>query len=104
MMDPILIALRDRLVEALSPQRVILFGSRAGGTATRDSDYDILVVAESDLPLEERVFRARRAVRDVRVSKDIFVVTPDEFRQYSKWVSGIVRDAVDRGEVLYEAA
>ena len=104
MTDPILIALRDRLVEALSPSRVILFGSRAGGTARSDSDYDILVVADSDLPLEERVFQARRAVRDVRASKDIVVVTPDEFREYSTWVSGIVREAVDRGEVLYEAA
>ena len=104
MTDPILVALRDRLVEALSASRVILFGSRASGTARSDSDYDILVVADCDLPLEERVFQARRAVRDVRASKDIVVVTPDEFRECSTWVSGIVREAVGRGEVLYEAA
>lgn len=103
-MDPKLAALRDRLVAALSPRRVILFGSRARGTSSADSDYDILVVAESDLPLEERVFQARWAVRDVRVPKDIFVCTPGEFEKYSKWVSGIIREAVDHGVVLYEAA
>ena len=103
-MDPTLTVLRDRLVEALSPRRVILFGSRARGTATPDSDYDILVVVDSNLPLEDRMFHARRAVRNVRASKDIFVVTPDEFRKHSTWVSGIVREAIDFGEVLYEAS
>ncbi len=104
MNDPILALLRDKLVEALAPQRIILFGSRAGDTAKPDSDYDLLVVAETDLPLEDRVFQARRAVRDVRVPKDIVVVTPAEFRRYSTWVSGVVRDAIEHGQILYEAA
>jgi predicted nucleotidyltransferase len=104
MTDPTLALLCDRLVSALAPRSIILFGSRARGTAQPDSDYDLLVVAESDLPLEDRMFQARRAVRDVQVPKDIVVVTPDEFRKYSRWVSGVVREAVEHGEVLYEAA
>jgi predicted nucleotidyltransferase len=91
-------------VAALSPVRVILFGSRARGTFRADSDYDILVVAASDLPVEERVFQARWAVRDVRVPKDILVVTPEEYAKYSRWLSGVVREAADHGVVLYEAA
>lgn len=71
MIDPTLELLRDRLVSALAPRRIILFGSRARGTAQPDSDYDILVVAETDLPFEDRGVQARRAVRDVRVSKDM---------------------------------
>ncbi len=103
-MDPKIELLRDRLVAAFSPRRVILFGSRARGTASSDSDYDILVVADSELPFEDRVFRARRAVRDVRAPKDIFVLTPAEYRELATWVSGIVREAIDHGKVLYEAA
>jgi uncharacterized protein len=104
MTDPTLDLLRDRLVAALAPRSIILFGSRARGTAEADSDYDILIVADTDLALEDRAFEARRAVRDVRVSKDIVVVTPDEVRTYSTWLTGVVRDAVEHGEVLYEAA
>ncbi|AUB84908.1 hypothetical protein THSYN_23960 [Candidatus Thiodictyon syntrophicum] len=104
MVNPTVELLRDRLVAALAPRRIILFGSRARGTAQPDSDYDILVVADTDLPFEDRGVAARRAVRDVRVSKDIVVVTPDEFRKYSTWLTGVVRDAVEHGEVLYEAA
>jgi len=104
LINPTVELLRDRLVSALAPRQIILFGSRARGTARPDSDYDILVVADTDLPFEDRGVAARRAVRDVRVSKDIVVVTPDEFRKYSTWLTGVVRDAVEHGEVLYEAA
>jgi predicted nucleotidyltransferase len=104
MTDPTLDLLCDRLVAALAPRRIILFGSRARGTAEANSDYDLLVVAETDLPLEERMFQARRSVRDVRVPKDIVVVTLGELLKYSTWVSGVIRKAIDHGEVLYEAA
>lgn len=96
--------LRDRLVAAFAPRRVILFGSRATGTARADSDYDILVVAASDLYLEDRIFKAHRAVRDVPVSKDILVLTPDEFAASADLRGGIVREALLHGEVIYEAA
>ena len=33
-----------RLVRALSPERIYLFGSQARGDANYDSDYDLLVV------------------------------------------------------------
>ncbi len=38
MTDPTLDLLCDRLVAALAPRRIILFGSRARGTAEADSD------------------------------------------------------------------
>lgn len=41
----------ERLVQALHPQKIILFGSYAYGDPTPDSDVDWLVVMETDLPL-----------------------------------------------------
>ena len=104
MMNPTLQLLRDLLVVELAPRSIILFGSRASGTARPDSDYDLLVVAETDLPLEDRVFQARQAVRGVQVPKDIVVVTPEEFRKDSTWLPGVVHDAVEHGKIIYEAA
>ena len=40
--------LLDPIVAYFKPQRVILFGSRARGEATRDSDIDLLVVVDDD--------------------------------------------------------
>ena len=43
-------ALIDRLVKALKPFRIYLFGSRAEGRARPDSDFDLVVVFDDDAP------------------------------------------------------
>jgi len=45
----------EKLVLALKPEKIILFGSYAYGTPTEDSDIDLLVViANSDEPRYKR--------------------------------------------------
>jgi uncharacterized protein len=41
--------LLDRIVSHWCPREIWLFGSRARGTAARDSDWDLLVVVPDDL-------------------------------------------------------
>jgi len=49
--DPAIEELIQRLVEALGPERIYLFGSRARGDGGPDSDYDLMVVVPgSELP------------------------------------------------------
>jgi predicted nucleotidyltransferase len=97
-------ALVTALVDALHPLRIILFGSRARGDARTDSDVDLLVVAETDLPPGERNFLASRAVRDLGLPTDILVVTPRELERLRTWMSSIVAVALREGRVLHEAA
>ncbi|MFZ2633683.1 MAG: nucleotidyltransferase domain-containing protein [Desulfosalsimonadaceae bacterium] len=47
------------IVAGYSPQEIILFGSYASGTPSRDSDIDLLVIKDDHLPKIER----NRAVR-----------------------------------------
>jgi hypothetical protein len=49
------------VVEYFKPQRVILFGSRARGEATRDSDIDLLVVVDDDSPCPSPATPAKTA-------------------------------------------
>lgn len=44
--DPTLTEIVRRLVQALQPEQVYLFGSHARGDATAESDYDVLVVVK----------------------------------------------------------
>ena len=68
----------ERLVREYDPDRIILFGSRALGTATEDSDIDLLVVKETaSRPLDRRV-HVERLLRDRSVPLDIHVYTPRE--------------------------
>jgi HEPN domain-containing protein len=58
-----------RLVEAFDPVAVYLFGSRARGDASADSDYDLMLVLADD---NERV-RSRQDVWQTARSRRIFV-------------------------------
>ncbi|MCK4824057.1 nucleotidyltransferase domain-containing protein, partial [bacterium] len=40
----------DRIVKYYHPQKIILFGSYANGTPTEESDLDLLIIKDSDLP------------------------------------------------------
>jgi len=51
-----------RLVEAIDPDRIILFGSRARGDARPDSNIDLLIVKDTDQPAYRRAIPAYRAL------------------------------------------
>jgi predicted nucleotidyltransferase len=64
--DAVLQEMVTRLVTAFRPLRIYLFGSRARGEATEDSDYDLLViVASSDQPQYRRAMAAVYALGDI---------------------------------------
>lgn len=52
-----------RLVAAVDPDRIILFGSRARGDAKPDSDVDLLLIKASDEPPHRRIIKAHRGDR-----------------------------------------
>ncbi len=52
--SPVLKEIVRRLVEVYEPERIYLFGSVARGEATRDSDYDLMIVVPDDTPDEKR--------------------------------------------------
>jgi predicted nucleotidyltransferase len=92
----------SRIVTAVHPERVLLFGSHARGDAAQQSDVDILVVAESSRPRYERAVPIYRAIADVPVEVDVIVYTPAEVRDWSRVDQAFVTTALREGRVLYE--
>jgi predicted nucleotidyltransferase/HEPN domain-containing protein len=107
--DQVLERISRTIVEHLRPRRIVLFGSRARGTITPDSDYDIMVEMETDLPDGERedavydLFREYDSEHDSECdwSMDVHVYTPEEVRRWKDDVGFIVYDIVREGRVLY---
>ena len=91
-----------RLVAALQPERVILFGSYAGGTPTEDSDVDLLVVVETTAPPVERFAAASQALWPRPFPIDLLVLTPAEARRALTTGDPFITDILRRGRVLYE--
>jgi len=90
------------LVGALSVRRIVLFGSRATGNASRASDYDLIVVADTDLAPDERSLAVRRVTRRLGIPLDILVYTPEEHMKLGSWRSSAVAIAESEGRVLFE--
>jgi len=99
----------ERLKE-LKPYKVILFGSYANGTATKDSDLDVLVVLDSDdyaktfKEQNERYLLASNAVREInyKIPMDILVYSKAEYNDISEQNTLFFREIRNTGKILYE--
>jgi len=81
MADSLVLArIADRLRERLHAERIVLYGSVATGSATLDSDIDLLIVAPTMEKGYIRMARARAAIRDLSRGLPVspLVLTPDE--------------------------
>jgi uncharacterized protein len=92
----------ERLVAALSPEQIYLFGSQARGDATDDSDYDLLVVvAHSDEPSYRRAQVAYHALWGVRLPLEVVVFTRAEFDYQLPALASLPATVVREGRLLY---
>src|SRR5439155_11468409 len=93
--------LLEPVVEYFRPERVILFGSRARGEATRDSDIDLLVIVDDNTPPEklhwQDGFGAYRSKRDA----DIFPIRAKDFERDRAVANTLAAEADIDGIVVY---
>ena len=100
--EAIISTMVGRIVARFHPSRVVLFGSRARGDASRSSDVDLLVVM-SDAPDKRRAaVEMRRLLGDLPLSKDIVVTTPEEIANRGQVVGTVLHAALREGTVVYE--
>jgi HEPN domain-containing protein/predicted nucleotidyltransferase len=93
--------IRDRVVSAYDPDRIILFGSRSTGTAAEESDYDLLILKETrSRPIDRRI-EVEKILEDRAVPLDILVYTPQEMSYLYSIGSPFIEEVIDTGRVLY---
>lgn len=93
----------QRIVEALRPEKVILFGSFAYGRPTPHSDVDLLVVMRSRKPKAEREMAVSDLFRPRPFPMDILVLTPGELKQRLSRIDPFIHEVIEKGRVLYFA-
>lgn len=91
-----------RLVEGFHPDRIILFGSQARGTANEHSDVDIMVICPVNDDYDSLTLAMYRALRGLGIAKDIVILTPEEFECDRRIPGTVARPAWLEGKILYE--
>lgn len=99
--DAVIQKMVRRIVRKFRPEQVILFGSRATGTARPDSDVDLLVVMPVEGTCREKAIEIRVALHGMGVPKDIIVTTPEDFAWRKEIPGTIEHPASLEGKVLY---
>jgi predicted nucleotidyltransferase len=100
LLDQIVARIRD----ALQPERIILFGSRARGVGRPESDYDLLVIKESELPRYRRAAHVYTILADVPAEVDVIVHTPQEVQDWGEVPEAFVTRTIRTGRIVYERA
>lgn len=91
-----------RIIENFKPEKIILFGSYANGTPTEDSDLDLLIIKDSDLPARIQNRKVRKILTDLKIPVDVIVKTAKEFETYKDIIGTVIYPANKFGKVIYE--
>lgn len=91
-----------RVVGAVRPDRIILFGSYAHERPHTDSDLDLLIIMSSNQPRWQRAIPIYDALRGLLIPKDVVVYTPQEVEEWSEVPQAFITTAIRKGKVLYE--
>lgn len=95
----------ERLKSEYHPDCIVLFGSRAYGTPTPESDIDLLIVKETTLPFHRRWAEVYQLVQPLVRGIDFspIVLTPREVAQRQLARDPFIEEIFARGETLYAA-
>jgi len=103
-----MVALRDieafanRIAETYRPQRIVLFGSHATGSARPDSDVDLLIVMPDDGdPLSTAARICRQIPAEFPV--DVIVRNPEDLQWRLSQRDWFLLNIMKNGKVLHAA-
>lgn len=81
-------------------EKIILFGSRARGDFSKGSDYDILIIVERTLSIEEKMklsTHLRKELAKKEIDADIILKSRAEVEYYKNKIGSVVRTALKEG-------
>ncbi len=92
-----------RIVDAVHPLRIILFGSAARGEMGPDSDVDVLVVMPEGTHCLHTAQYLHGMMYGLSFAVDILVATPDILDRYGSTIGLVYRTVLREGRELYAA-
>jgi len=92
-----------RIVEAVNPWKIVLFGSWAYGNPQKHSDVDILVVMDNSIKSRHSTAsEVYRALSGLLIPKDIVVTTLNDIEECKDVPQAFITTIIRKGKVIYE--
>lgn len=93
---------KKRLVNTYDPFAIYLFGSYARGTQNQDSDLDLaIIIKEYSKDRHSLLVDGHRALYGLKIPKDLFIFSCDEFERYSKDQTRLSFTILNEGKKIY---
>jgi predicted nucleotidyltransferase len=87
----------------LPAEKIIMFGSRARGDFTANSDWDFLIVLRKTPSREEKrelAHRIRRELAEHHIPCDVVVKSLTEVEERERVIGSVIRNAIKEGVIL----
>ena len=92
-----------RIVEAVHPLRIVLFGSVARGEMSSESDVDVLVVMPEGTPRRQTAQYLHTRLFGIPFAVDIIVAAPALLEKHRNNIGLIYRTILAEGKEVYAA-
>jgi predicted nucleotidyltransferase len=93
-----------KIASGYDPDKIILFGSYATGNPNEDSDLDLFIIKDSELPRPQRTVQVRKMLYGSMVPIDLIVYTPKEIAEAKEDKYSFVYEVLNSGKTVYERA
>ena len=92
----------NKIVSGYNPDKIILFGSYASGTENENSDLDLFVIKDTELPRPLRSAQLRKLLYGSMIPMDLIVYTPKELDESRYIKYSFVNEVLNTGKTMYE--
>ncbi len=93
-----------QLINLYKPQKVILFGSLAGGKISQGTDIDLFIIKNEVPELGVDRIRQLDTIIKYNLATDFIIYKPIEVDQRLKLGDPFVTNILKEGKILYDAA
>jgi predicted nucleotidyltransferase len=101
MPDKTLKEIIKRILKVITPDKIILFGSRARGNARNDSDYDLLIVKDDIINSNKIEGEIYISFVGLEAPVDIILTTSEKLEKYKDTIGYVYKSALKDGIVVY---
>ena len=100
--DPKLTEIIEKIVAAVHPTKIYLFGSRVRGDIHPDSDYDFLIIYDGNLSKREVKLAIRQMFGLADIGMDLFVLSTPEYEWQKNVATTLGMEVNLTGQVVHE--